>query len=167
MQRKTSRQILKYLTYFNQMNISALWHFFLFVVTFYYLGDKQFIRMNPAKLAETISNLTEKYNEYVGKIEEFREKYQKKITELQEKLNELNELKDKSQQFIDTERKKIEKQIDELKANVEKKVQEMMQTAKEWVDDQIETIKTKASADLMAKFGIDIDVDELMKSLKK
>lgn len=149
------------------MILSAKRHFFLFKASIYYLGDKQFIGMNPAKLAETISNLQSKFNDIKSKIDEFKEKYESKIVELNERLDELNKMKDKSQQYIDTERKKIEKQIDDIKANIEKKIAEMTQTATDWLNEQIDTIKTKAAANISAKFGIDVDVDEIMKSLKK
>lgn len=115
----------------------------------------------------TIPEITEIVTTNINKVNEMREKYGNKIKELQDKIEELDNMTGKSQQYIDTQKKKIEREISEITDAMNAKVDELTKRISDWGTQQMTIMSTKLIATLSARFGVPIDLISILKNLKK
>ena len=84
--------------------------------------------------------------------------------EIDTKINELQQnTKNKSEQFIKTQREKLEKELNEVKAAMDAKINKVQTSINNWRDKQIETLTGNIERALMVKLGIDISISDLAK----
>lgn len=113
--------------------------------------------MTPAEIINTAKELIDEFNK-------IKEEYLARINEIDTKINELQQnTKNKSEQFIKTQREKLEKELNEVKAAMDAKINKVQTSINNWRDKQIETLTGNIERALMVKLGIDISISDLVK----
>jgi hypothetical protein len=113
--------------------------------------------MTPAEIISTAKELIDEFNK-------IKDQYLAKINEIDTKINELQQnTKNKSEQFIKTQREKLEKELNEVKAAMDAKINKVQTSINNWRDKQIETLTGNIERALMVKLGIDISISDLAK----
>lgn len=112
--------------------------------------------MTPADIVNTAKELIDEFNK-------IKEEYLAKINEIDTKINELQRnTKNKSEQYIKTQKEKLEKELNEVRAGMEKRINKVQTSINNWRDKQIETLTGNIERALMVKLGIDISISDLI-----